>query len=153
MPLDQTWYLPGFFFLKDYATELADIISKLFQFSIDSGSIPDDWKRASIVPIFKLEAQGPFTAHLITNSKQFSQKKILAAFRGMHVSPVKHSFGKCDRRTDRQTDRRTDRQTDKVIPMCLYASQATQKDNQNERIQINACVVGNTSACCCEPLV
>ena len=28
---------------------------------------------------------------------------------------------KCDRRTDRQT-------TDKVIPMCRYASQATQKD-------------------------
>ena len=49
----------------------------------------------------KLEAQGPFTAHLITNSKQFSQKK----------------------------------------------------DNQNERIQIKACVVGNTSVCCCEPLV
>ena len=51
--------------------------------------------------VSKLEAQGPFTAHLITNSKQFSQKK----------------------------------------------------DNQNERIQINACVVGNTSVCCCEPLV
>ena len=49
----------------------------------------------------KLEAQGPFTAHLITNSKQFSQKK----------------------------------------------------DNQNERIQINACVVGNTLVSCCEPLV
>ena len=49
----------------------------------------------------KLEAQGPFTAHLITNSKQFSQKK----------------------------------------------------DNKNEWIQINACVVGNTSVCCCEPLV
>ena len=30
--------------------------------------------------------------------------------------------------TDRQTDGRTDRQaTDKVIPMCHYASQATQK--------------------------
>ena len=29
---------------------------------------------------------------------------------------------------DRQTDRETDRQTpDKVIPMCRYASQATQK--------------------------
>ena len=44
----------------------------------------------------KLEAQGPFIAHLITNSKQFSQKK----------------------------------------------------DNQNDRIQINACVdsvFGNTS--------
>ena len=38
--------------------------------------------------------------------------KIVAAFRGMHVSPAKHSFGKCDRRTDRRTDRQTDRQTD-----------------------------------------
>ena len=30
--------------------------------------------------------------------------KIVAAFRGMHVSPAKHSFGKCDRRTDGQSD-------------------------------------------------
>ena len=40
---------------------------------------------------------------------------IVAAFRGMHVSPAKHSFGKCDRKVwqmDRQTDGRTDRQTD-----------------------------------------
>ena len=29
--------------------------------------------------------------------------------------------------TDGQTDGRTDRGTDKVIPMCRYASQATQK--------------------------
>ena len=36
------------------------------------------------------------------------------------VRHAKHSFGKCDRRTDR-------RKTDKVIPMCRYASQATQK--------------------------
>ena len=39
---------------------------------------------------------------------------------------------KCDRRTDRWTDGRTDgqtdrRTTDKVIPMCRYASHATQK--------------------------
>ena len=50
----------------------------------------------------------------------------------MHVSPAKHSYAwlprKCDYRTDRQTDRDTDRQTPyKVIPMCRYASQATQK--------------------------
>ena len=32
-----------------------------------------------------------------------------------------------DGRTDRRTDGQTDRQTDKVIPMCRYASQATQK--------------------------
>ena len=48
----------------------------------------------------------------------------------MHVLPAKHSYAwlprKCDYRTD--TDRRTDRQTpDKVIPMCRYDSQATQK--------------------------
>ena len=49
--------------------------------------------------------------------------KIVAEFRGMHVSPAKHSFGKCDRKVW-QTDGRT---TDKVIPMCRYASQATQK--------------------------
>ena len=47
--------------------------------------------------------------------------KIVAAFR-MHVSPAKHSFGKCDRKV-----LQTDGQTDKVIPMCRYASQATQK--------------------------
>ena len=66
-----------------------------------------------------------------------STLKIVAAFRGMHVSPAKHSYasvtdrrtdGRTDRRTDRQTDGRTDGQTtDKVIPMCRYASQATQK--------------------------
>ena len=57
------------------------------------------------------------------------QIKIVAAFRGMHVSPAKHSYGSVtDGRTDGRTDRRTDRQTtDKVIPMCRYASQATQK--------------------------
>ena len=48
----------------------------------------------------------------------------VAAFRGMHVSPVKHSYAwlprKCDYRTDRQTP-------DKVIHMCRYASQATQE--------------------------
>ena len=70
--------------------------------------------------------------------------KIVAAFRGMHVSPAKHSFGKCDRKvwqTDGQTDRRTDwRTTDKVIPMCRYASQATQSvtdgrtDRQTDRL-------------------
>ena len=48
-------------------------------------------------------------------------KKIVAALRGMHVAPAKHSYTSV---TDGQTDGRT---TDKVIPMCRYASQATQK--------------------------
>ena len=41
------------------------------------------------------------------------------------MSPAKHSYVSV---TDGQTDRRTDGQTTgKVIPMCRYASQATQK--------------------------
>ena len=53
---------------------------------------------------------------------------IVAAFRGMHVSPAKHSYAWLPRKCDYRTDTRTDRQTpDKVIPMCHYASQATQK--------------------------
>ena len=53
------------------------------------------------------------------------------------MSPAKHSYasvtdGQTDGRTDVQTDGRTDgrtdrRTTDKVIPVCRYASQATQK--------------------------
>ena len=40
----------------------------------------------------------------------------MAAFRGMHVSPAKHSFGKCDRKVwqmDRQMDGQTDRRRTK----------------------------------------
>ena len=52
----------------------------------------------------------------------------MAALQGMHVSPAKHSYvwlpRKCDYRTETQTDRQT---PDKVIPMCRYALQATQK--------------------------
>ena len=74
--------------------------------------------------------------HDVFRLKTFYHINIVAAFRGMHVSPAKHSYAwlprKCDyrtdTRTDRQTDGRTDRQTpDKVIPMCNYASQVTQK--------------------------
>ena len=43
----------------------------------------------------KLEAQGPFTAHLITNSKQFSQKKKttrMKGFKKMHVLSAIHQY-------------------------------------------------------------
>ena len=48
-----------------------------------------------------------------------ADQKIVAAFRGMQLS--KHRYASV---TERQTDGRT---TDKVIPLCRYASQATQK--------------------------
>ena len=45
-----------------------------------------------------------------TKSNRFVIYNIVAAFRGMHVSPAKHSYTwlprKCDYRTDTQTDRR-----------------------------------------------
>ena len=70
-------------------------------------------------------------AEIIIIYQDFFQN-IVATFRGMHVSPAKHSYAwlprKCDYRTHRCTDRQTDRQTpDKVIPKCRYALQATQK--------------------------
>ena len=40
-------------FLHDFAVELAPIMTKLFQLSLDTGKIPDDWREASIVPAFK----------------------------------------------------------------------------------------------------
>ena len=51
-----------------------------------------------------------------------NKKKIVAAFRGMHVSPAKHSFGKCDRRTDRQTD---DGQSDPYVSLCFAGDTKT----------------------------
>ena len=66
---------------------------------------------------------------------------IVAAFWGMHVSPAKHIYSyawlprKCDYWTDAHTDGQTDREMpDKVIPMCRYASQATQKPSQWHRM-------------------
>ena len=48
----------------------------------------------------------------------------MAAFRGMYVSPAKHSYvwlpRKCDRWTDRQMDGQTDDgQSDPYVPLCF----------------------------------
>ena len=64
------------------------------------------------------------------DDRQTDWINIVAAFQGMHVLPAKHSYAwlprKCDYRTDRHRDGRTDTEH-KLIPMCHYASQATQK--------------------------
>ena len=78
----------------------------------------------------------------------FYNYKIVAAFRGMHVTPAKHSFRKCDRRTDGQTDGRA---MDKVIPMCRYALQATQKSKFGSKCMENGSQVGfSTTSTFCE---
>ena len=73
-----------------------------------------------------LQIKRSITFHKLSHTfEETNVKNIVAAFRGMHVSRAKHSYASVtDGRTDRQTDGRT---TDKVIPMCRYASQATQQ--------------------------
>ena len=39
--------------LKELASELAPIYTLLFQASLDQGIIPDEWKSANVVPIYK----------------------------------------------------------------------------------------------------
>jgi len=39
--------------LKEFATELADPLAKIFKASIDSGQLPSYWKIAKVTPIFK----------------------------------------------------------------------------------------------------
>ena len=39
--------------LKNLSSELSSVISHIFQQSLDTGSIPDDWKKANISPIYK----------------------------------------------------------------------------------------------------
>ena len=47
-------------------------------------------------------------------------KNIVAAFRGMHVSPAKHSHAWLPRKCDYWTDGRTDAgQSDPYVPLCF----------------------------------
>ena len=68
--------------------------------------------------ITKQEAQKATVAHLRTMKENI--KKIVAAFRGMHVSlrniALESVTEKCDRRTDRQTD---DGQSDPYVLLCF----------------------------------
>ena len=41
------------FVLKNTAPELAPLLSELFQLSLDTQEVPEDWKKANVVPIFK----------------------------------------------------------------------------------------------------
>ena len=39
--------------LKELSIPLAPVLADLFQRSIDSGEVPDDWKEANVAPVFK----------------------------------------------------------------------------------------------------
>ena len=53
-------------FFKEFATEIAPCLTILFQASLNQGIIPDDWKKAFVVPIFKKgDRSSPSTYRLI----------------------------------------------------------------------------------------
>ena len=39
--------------LKDTADIIAPILTQIFQISLDTGILPNDWKNANVTPIFK----------------------------------------------------------------------------------------------------
>ena len=41
------------FVLKHAADSLAPYLTSLYQLSLDTGSVPDDWRAANIVPVYK----------------------------------------------------------------------------------------------------
>ena len=41
------------YFLKEFSNKIAPILTLIFQSSIHQGYIPDEWKTANIIPIFK----------------------------------------------------------------------------------------------------
>ena len=58
----------------------------------------------------------------VNSTLQSLLAKIVAAFQGMHVSPAKHTFGKCDGRTDRRTD---DGESDPYVLLCFAGDTKT----------------------------
>ena len=58
-------------FLHDFADELSPILRCIFQLSLDSGTIPNDWRAASIVPVSKKGDK-----HLASNYRPISLTSI-----------------------------------------------------------------------------
>ena len=75
-------------------------------------------------------------------------ENIVAAFRGMHVSPAKDSYAwlPLESVTTGQKNRRTDIQTpDKVIPMCRYASHRHDFAKWWKKLKLRMCQLGRGS--------
>lgn len=75
------------FILKTAADELAPILTRLFQLSLDSGEVPTDWRHAWVVPIFKKGER-----HLAANYRPVSLTSITSKILEhiIHSSVMKH---------------------------------------------------------------
>lgn len=75
------------FILKSAADELAPVLTKLFQLSLDTGDVPSDWRNAWVVPIFKKGER-----HLASNYRPVSLTSIVCKVLEhiVHSSVMKH---------------------------------------------------------------
>ena len=39
--------------LKELSSQIVPILTKIFQMSLETGEIPEDWRKANVSPIFK----------------------------------------------------------------------------------------------------
>ena len=70
-----------------------------------------------------------------------------------HCCEVEFSFNTCTKLLSFSKIRELEAQGPFITPDNQQQTvQSDKKDNQNDMIQINACLVGNTSVCCCEHL-
>ena len=89
-------------------SNLTCIFSLLSQISIENVHV---WHRKLAETVMVL------SVGIFASPRDITLPKIVEAFRGMHVSPAKHSSGKCDRKVW-QTDGQTDRHATK-LSLCV----------------------------------
>ena len=53
--------------LKDYAGEIAPVLTLIYQASLDQGTVPVDWKHAWVIPVYKKGDRGSPSIKLQTN--------------------------------------------------------------------------------------
>ena len=84
--------------LKSAADQLAPILTRLYQYSLDFGEIPPDWKNAFVVPIFKKGEK-----HVPSNYRPVSLTSIACKVLEhiVHSSVMRH-FDKIQILTDKQ---------------------------------------------------
>ena len=44
--------------LKDYAAEIAPVLTLIYQASLDQGTVPVEWKHACVIPVYKKGDRG-----------------------------------------------------------------------------------------------
>ena len=86
------------FILKAAATELAPALANLFQLSLDQGEVPQDWREASVVPLFTKGDR-----HLASNYRPVSLASITCKLLEhiVHSNVIRH-FDRNDVLSDNQ---------------------------------------------------